>query len=92
MADNGFMTTTETTTHKFVIKGFKITTRTPRRYAVVVMREEAVVNHLGTYMAFARVEKRTDNLVTARRAAQAACNFTVKISAYVVDLTTGEAI
>lgn len=66
------MDTARPVTHRLVVRGQKVMTRTPRRYAVVDVRPEEVVvppdNNYGTHgvlIPYARVEKRTDSLQTA---------------------------
>lgn len=82
---------TTPTTHKLTVRGMKVITRTPRRYAVVTLRTEPVVTETGTYVPFIRVEKRTDSLVIAKRAKGAFGIYRGAI-AVVVDLTTGEEV
>jgi hypothetical protein len=55
-------------THRIEVFGQKVVTRTPRRYIVIVVRPEAREVDGQVYVAFARVEKRTDNHATARSA------------------------
>lgn len=55
-------------THLFTVRGQTLSTRTKLRYAVVAVRPEAVpAPEGGWYVAFGRIEKRTDSLVTALR-------------------------
>lgn len=78
-------------TRNIVVRGIRVTTRTPRRYAVVAVRPEPYTTDQGTYVAFAEVEKRTDNIATARTAVRRAYRG-MGVFRVVVDLTTGEEV
>ncbi len=53
-------------THTINVRGQVVRTRTPRRFIVIVVRPEPVTDDEGrTYVAFAEVQKRTDNGHTA---------------------------
>jgi hypothetical protein len=77
-----------TATHTFTVRGHKVRTSTNRRYVAVAVRPEPVTTEKGTFVAFARVEKRSDNLATLNRAAR---NNGYATGAFmvVVDTTTG---
>jgi hypothetical protein len=78
-------------THNLTVRGIKLRTRTPRRFAVVAVRPEPVTRDGHTYVACAEVLKRTDSLDTARAKRR---SFGIGIGSYavIVDLTTGEEI
>lgn len=82
-------------TRNLTVRGMKVTTRTPRRYAVVVVRPHDVYTNDGIYVRFAEVQKRTDNITTARTA-ERRYNFNrdpyMGVFAVVIDLTTGEEV
>ncbi len=71
-AEATVMNTNRTTT--ITVRGHQIRSRSNRRYIVVSVRPEAITIHPGdvyerepgTYVAFARIEKRTDSAATAR--------------------------
>ena len=48
------------------VRGHKVSNKTNRAYVVVAVRPEPITTERGTYVAFARIEKRTDNIDTAR--------------------------
>lgn len=56
----------------FTVRGHKIRSQSNRRYLVIAVRPAPVplagTAGKGMYVAFARVEKRTDNIKTARAA------------------------
>lgn len=78
-------------TRTFTVRGHKLRTRTNRRFVVVAVRPEPVTTDAGTYVAFADIRKRTDNIDTARTVARR-YGFPPGAFAVVVDLTTGEEI
>ena len=92
-----------TPTRKLEVRGIRVTTRTPRRFAAIAVRPETVTltpedeavrifgRRPGTYPAFAEVIKRSDSYATARKAATKYGRFIGGV-AVVVDLTTGEEI
>lgn len=79
------------TTHRLTVRGIKVTTRTPRRFAVVSVRPEDFIEGDMVYVAFAEVIKRTDNFTTARQVQQrhgwGRGAFTV-----IIDLATGDEV
>lgn len=82
-----------TPTHNFNVRGIPVRTRTPRRFAVIAVRPEPFTNENGTYVAFAEVSRRTDNLETARAAKRRMLDNGYRMlgmTVVVVDLTTGE--
>ncbi len=81
-----------TKTHKITTHGQTVTTRTDRRFAVLTVRAEPIRSaHGGWYVAFASVEKRTDNLATARTQARK-CVRVHGLFPVIIDLTTGEEV
>lgn len=73
----------------FEVRGQKVRTSTQRRYVVIAVRSEPVhVAGEGTYVAFARIEKRSDNIETARKAAAKHPRF-VGGETVVMDTATG---
>jgi hypothetical protein len=80
--------TTTTKTHRLVVRGREIKTRTERRYVVVAVRPKPTATEAGTFVAFARVEKRTDSIETARTVARR-YGFANGAFAVVIDTTTG---
>jgi hypothetical protein len=66
------MTTMQTTyPTQITVKGQTTTTDRRRRYAVVTVRETPVTTDAGTYVAFARVDGRTDDAFKAKKLAAA---------------------
>jgi len=85
------MTATSTT---FTVRGHKVRSQSQRRYIVVAVRPEPVPTANGYYVAFARIERRSDNLATARKAAR---HYDFNLAgngsfAVVVDSATGEEV
>ena len=80
-----------TTTSTFTVRGFKLRTRSNRRYVAVAVRPAPVTTESGTYVAFADVRKRSDNLDTLRRFQR---SYGWETGAYVViiDTVSGEEI
>lgn len=76
----------------FEVNGFKIRTRTQRRYVVVATRAMPFTNERGTYVAFAEVVKRTDNIETARKEENRRGVTDTRCYAVVVDTTTGRQV
>lgn len=54
-------------THTIQVGTQKVRTRTPRRFIVVTFRSDYFEDATGTYVPFARVDKRTDSIATARK-------------------------
>lgn len=82
----------ETKTHKLVVRGVKVRTRTPRRYATVAVRPNPVTDDDGRVLvAYAQVLKRTDNLQTAH-AERRKFGIGRGTFAVVIDLNTGEEV
>lgn len=79
-------------TKTFHVRGIRCRTRSPRRYAVVYVRPEATEFDGNTYQPYARVEKRTDNLATARRECRRFGYSPSGAFQVIVDTTTGEEI
>ena len=52
------------------VRGHRVSNRSNRRWLAVAVRPEAVVTERGTYVPFAEVRKRSDNLGTVRREAR----------------------
>ena len=85
----------------FTVRGQKVRSQSNRRFIVVAVRPEAITNENGTYVAFARIVKRSDNVDTARTSARrwtadhraAARRYgSADDFAVVVDSTTGQEI
>lgn len=80
------------------VRGIKLRTQTQRRYVVVMTRTEDTVvrdslDQLVTYLKFAYVEKRSDNIDTARKAQRSAYNHRGPSCVVIVfDTTTGEEV
>lgn len=79
------------TASTITVRGHKVSNRSRRRYITVHVRPEPQVTAEGTYVAFAHVTKRSDNVETARKAAR---RHGISRGAFgvVVDTTTGEEI
>lgn len=78
----------------FEVHGHKVRTRTQRRYVIVTVRPEPVrTDKDDVYVAFARVDKRTDNVVTAKDYARRWANsLGPGCLLVVVDTTTGKEV
>lgn len=79
-------------TRTFTVNGFTLRTRTPRRFALITTRATPVTTENGTYIAYATVTKRTDNLQTARTAQRRYGRDFLGNYQVIIDLTTGEAV
>ena len=79
------------TTRNLVVRGIKLRTRTPRRFATVAVRPERIERDGRFYMPYAEVLKRTDSIETAR-AKKRSFGIGIGSFAVIVDLTTGEEI
>lgn len=55
---------------KFTVRGQVVRSESRRRYIVVAVRANPIVTDQGTFVAFARVEKRSDSRETARTLAR----------------------
>lgn len=87
---NAVHASNRTTTVRLKVRGIDLATRTQRRYLMVAVRPEAVQTDQGVYVAFAEVQKRSDNLDTVRDAARKAGWHRGPGMAYVVvDTVTG---
>lgn len=73
------------------VRGIKIRTAAQRRFAVVAVRPMDIPHENGTLVAFARIIKRSDNIVTARNIARRGASG-IGVAAVVVDTTTGEEV
>jgi len=83
--------TPQTQTHRLVVRGQVVKTRTARRYVVVAVRSEPVVVDGGVLVAFAQVERRTDSLETARRVARRGASGR-GVGVAIIDTATGAEI
>lgn len=78
------------------VRGFAVSTATTRkaqacRYAAVAVRPERVTTDKGTYVAFARLERQSDNLNTLRTYARTTGSGPGALIV-VIDKLTGEEI
>lgn len=80
------------TTKTFTVRGHKIRTATTRRYVAVAVRTEDVTTERGTYVAFARVIKRSDAVATVKAEARRYGFGMSGEFAVVVDTETGEEV
>lgn len=78
-------------TTNFTVRGHKIRTSTNRRYVAVAVRPEPVTTDKGTFVAFADIRKRSDNLDTIRRECRK-YGFATGAFMVAVDTTTGEEV
>jgi hypothetical protein len=83
-------------THTLNVRGQQVRTRTPRRFIACGVRPEAFTTEDGTYVAFAEVIFRSDNLAKAldlaRRYRRDTRHLGDTITAVVIDTATGEEV
>ena len=74
-----------------IVRGLRVSNRSNRRFLVVAIREHVVTTDSGVYPRFARVEKRSDSLTTAKAHARRLGYFPGG-GHVVVDSLTGEEV
>lgn len=79
-------------TFKTTVRGHEIRTATKRRFIAVVVRPTAFEAPEGTYIAFAEVRKRSDNLATLRTFARRYGVSGTGVRVVLIDTATGEEV